>query len=132
MLFLWPQSKVNEWGFLYCKLKCPCFLNGKQCSSSNCKWLNCSNRKVQNDDVQTSCRCGEYNKSKKIESSCSDLEGRRRTKCPCYRKNKPCSEKCSCIGCQNEHGKKVTLRSCLRNKVQNAHVQSIFVKAYEK
>ena len=57
----------------------------------------------------TSCRCGEWKKSKfqgTENSSCVDIVGKRRTKCPCYAIGKACDDHCSAYSCGNSYGKK--------------------------
>ena len=57
----------------------------------------------------TSCRCGESKKSKfqgTENSSCVDIVGKRRTKCPCYAIGKACDDHCTCYSCGNSYGKK--------------------------
>ena len=39
-------------------------------------------------------------------SSCVDIVGKRRTKCPCYAIGKACDDHCSCYNCGNSYGKK--------------------------
>ena len=93
------------------KSRCPCVLNKRLCEPRKCKCLNCANKTQQGEKVgrSTSCRCGESKKSKFLgteNSSCKDVVGKRRTKCPCYAIGKACDDHCSCYSCGNSYGKK--------------------------
>ena len=93
------------------KSRCPCVLNKRLCEPRKCKCLNCANKTQQGEKVgkSTSCRCGESKKSKfqgTENSSCVDIVGKRRTKCPCYATGKACDDHCSCYSCGNSYGKK--------------------------
>ena len=52
------------------------------------------------------CRCGEREKlkSSKVES-CTDVQGRNRTKCPCFVNGLGCKN-CHCYNCKNIYGEK--------------------------
>ena len=80
------------------KSRCPCVSNKKNCQAQ-CKCRNCDNR--SQNPQKLSCRCGESRaKGRKTgQTSCIDVSGQRRTKCPCYSNGKPCSILCSCFNC---------------------------------
>ena len=54
-------------------------------------------------DNTTKCTCGH---SSKRGSSCSDQPGLYKSRCPCLRANRKCTELCTCNGCTNPHGTK--------------------------
>lgn len=92
------------------KSRCPCVSNQRMCTRK-CRCFNCMNR-VDTSGLKADqkCRCGEFNQNKADRSkiqSCADIPGaRKRTKCPCYAQKQPCTAKCSCHNCGNEHGKR--------------------------
>ena len=89
------------------KSRCPCVSNKKKCQAQ-CKCRNCDNR--SQNPQKLSCRCEESRaKGRKTgQTSCIDVSGQRRTKCPCYSNGKPCSILCSCFNCENRYGIRVT------------------------
>ena len=89
------------------KSRCPCVVNKRQCVTK-CRCLNCENRKKNHEKI--SCRCGESNKTSELQSavrtSCTDVDGQRRTKCRCYKNGQACSTLCSCKKCGNVYGQR--------------------------
>ena len=89
------------------KSRCPCVLNKRQCVTK-CRCLNCENREKNHDKI--SCHCGESDKKPELQStvrtSCTDVEGQRRTKCRCYKNEQACSTLCSCKKCGNVSGER--------------------------
>lgn len=58
-----------------------------------------------------SCRCGESSRKKSqlegVERKyCTNVTGKRQTKCGCYKKGQPCSRLCACYLCGNEYGQR--------------------------
>lgn len=81
--------------------RCPCLKIGKNCSS-NCKCTNCANSKAPMKKPVTWCRCGEATKGG--TTSCVDVQGKRDTKCKCFRSKNLCGKLCFCKGCKNQYG----------------------------
>ena len=68
-----------------------------------CGCNRCRNGKEKEDAPKQGCRCGV---SSTDRSSCVDVEGKRRSKCKCFKANVGCSGNCRCFNCQNPHGKR--------------------------
>ena len=95
---------VNSWGQTS---RCPCVNSGQKCSLDRCKCRNCGNiTSNKSKQLKTQCRCGEREKlkSSKVES-CTDVQGRNRTKCPCFVNGLGCKN-CHCYNCKNIYGEK--------------------------
>ena len=87
---------------------CPCVLNKSKCNSK-CKCLKCANREEKKEEL--SCRCGESSRKKSqlegVETKyCTNVTGKRQSKCGCYKKGQPCSRLCACYLCGNEYGQR--------------------------
>eukprot|EP00794_Sanderia_malayensis_P002581 gene2581-2980_t len=100
------ESCINA---LWYKTRCKCYANAKRCTIL-CKCRNCGN-KAPIEEVQslseTICACGRNPSGREAAlSSCSDNEGRRKSKCPCKNNNQACKEYCNCYNCGNLFGKK--------------------------
>jgi hypothetical protein len=51
------------------------------------------------------CRCGKDNKKRKeTYITCEDVEGQRRTKCPCFAQEEGCKINRKCLNCGNKFG----------------------------
>ena len=87
------------------KSRCPCVKNGQSCDRDRCKCRSCSNMAQKDQEKRmTPCRCGEGKRKEKEETvSCADVEGRNRTKCPCFSAGLGC-DGCSCYNCKNNFG----------------------------
>ena len=87
------------------KSRCPCVKNGQSCDRDRCKCRSCSNMdKKDQEKRMTQCRCGEGKRKQKEETvSCADVEGRNRTKCPCFSAGLGC-DGCACYNCKNNLG----------------------------
>ena len=88
--------------------KNPAVLNKSKCNSK-CKCFNCGNREEKKEEL--SCRCGESSRKKSqlegVERKyCTNVTGKRQTKCGCYKKGQPCSRLCACYLCGNEYGQR--------------------------
>ena len=87
--------------------RCPCVSNNRKCRSK-CRCLNCENREKNYKPM--SCRCGESQKKSELEGTgrkyCTNVEGKRQTKCGCYKNRQPCSSLCACYECANDFGER--------------------------
>lgn len=80
---------------------CKCIKNGAQCDTKcHCKGY-CGNKSPQ-ENVKQKCSCGRT-PSKTPVASCAQIENRV-SRCKCLINNQPCSDECSCRGCQNPNG----------------------------
>lgn len=85
------------------KPRCSCVIRGASCTRK-CRCRMCQNKETSKEDKgkqkSTGCRCG-MNKKRNFQS-CTDIEGQRKTKCPCFRDGSACnSNLCFCKGCKN-------------------------------
>ena len=75
--------------------------NSAQCDSKcHCKGY-CNNKEPQ-ENVKQKCSCG-WTPRKRPVASCAQIENRD-SRCKCLINNQPCSDECSCRGCQNPNG----------------------------
>ena len=88
------------------QLRCPCVRNGQLCST-NCKCRHCANTtREQKKGLKSICRCGEERRNVNDSFvSCSDVEGKNRTRCPCFSNNIGCIN-CKCYNCGNIFGRR--------------------------
>ena len=77
----------------------------RSCSSA-CRCFNCGNKEYAHLDTSISCRCGEKKGKCKGSFSCTDTANKRKTKCPCFARQRPCSLQCRCTACGNNYGQK--------------------------
>lgn len=85
------------------KSRCSCVIRGASCTRK-CRCRTCQNKETNEDKEEppksTGCRCG-MNKKGNFQS-CVDIEGQRKTKCPCFRVGSGCtSNLCFCKKCNN-------------------------------
>lgn len=90
------------------RTRCPCARSGRHCTDK-CRCRRCSNLPEGKKMAKSNgCRCGQdtYRRTKSLEFvACVDVEGKRRTKCPCYGSGQGCDdEKCRCFNCRNTFG----------------------------
>lgn len=83
--------------------RCSCVIRGASCTRK-CRCRTCQNKETSKDEKETpkstGCRCG-INKKGNFQS-CADIEGKRKTKCPCFRVGSGCnSNLCFCKNCKN-------------------------------
>ena len=99
--------------------KCPCYSNGRGCDNK-CRCINCENvfgasnrpfkipqpkRSRMSEPVIIGCRCGEERKTIDPDFvACNNVQGQRKSRCPCFRAGKGCSEYCKCFNCKNNFG----------------------------
>ena len=80
------------------KSRCSCLKKNVPCTR-HCRCIQgCDNRKLTGSEV-VHCRCGVGQKKGYI--SCTNRDGKRATKCPCYKTEVKCTDKCGCKGCAN-------------------------------
>ena len=80
-------------------------IRGASCTRK-CRCRTCKNKKTSKDEKETKkstgCRCG-MNKKGNFQS-CADIEGQRKTKCPCFRVGSGCNPNlCFCKKCKNPY-----------------------------
>lgn len=85
------------------KSRCSCVIRGASCTRK-CRCTTCQNKETSKEDKEkkrsTGCRCG-MNKKRSFQS-CTDIEGQRKTKCPCFRDGSACNlNLCFCKRCKN-------------------------------
>ena len=85
------------------KSRCSCVIRGASCTRK-CRCRTCQNKETSKEDKEekrsTGCRCG-INKKGSFQS-CTDIEGQRKTKCPCFRDGSACNlNLCFCKRCKN-------------------------------
>ena len=91
------------------RTRCVCFKEGKKCTRiclcRNCLNKECNAAKSVNKYMPTRCSCGKDKARKNTEfKACCDVEGQRKTRCPCFSYGQPCSTSCSCFNCCNNYG----------------------------
>lgn len=84
--------------------RCSCLKNGRKCSRSSCRCINCNNTSQEREHPQhvkfnKGCKCGISRKGKDDFVACQD--GERKSKCPCLRNNWDCTSSCKCVNCGN-------------------------------
>lgn len=79
------------------KRGCPCVELSQDCSEK-CRCQQCNNNKYSASKDRQGCRCA--------VSKCHDPAdtGKRKCKCPCFRRSLKCTDKCRCKGCANPLG----------------------------
>ena len=83
-----------------------------------CKCRKCSNTINGEKKLKSkSCRCGEERKAKDPGFvSCIDIEGKKRTRCPCFSTRQGCSERCRCFNCNNSFGSPIKINKVSQPK----------------
>ena len=79
----------------------------KLCVDPNVKKMTTEKGVTQHpsSDTARSCRCGKGAKRKQEElSSCFEYK----SKCPCFRSLGGCTDSCSCLGCKNPYGNRMS------------------------
>lgn len=114
MCYCGKQSTASE-TCIDGSIRCSCVRSNKECTSKcYCKESKCQNRNEESVtdcappatlQQSSTCRCGE--KKRKTESGykgCGNIDGQRKTKCPCFEKGLECATSCTCYNCINKYG----------------------------
>ena len=73
-----------------------------------CRYFNCGNKEFTDAETVISCRCGEARNICEGKSSCKDVPNRRKTKRPCFARQRPYTQQCCYKACGNGYGQKNT------------------------
>eukprot|EP00111_Clytia_hemisphaerica_P023308 TCONS_00068586-protein len=118
---IWISFQSNQYRFLYRVSK----------TTPSDEERKIPNSKIQTSNKNVGCRCGQGAKRKQKQVvSCKEF----RSRCPCYQKVRPCTDECSCIGCENPHGVKsnvqIPVKSATRVRRQHNSTKNISGKSF--
>ena len=97
--------------------RCSCVIKGTSCTRK-CRCRTCQNKDPNQDEKKVTnsrgCRCG-INKMGDFQS-CTDVDGQRRTRCPCFLNSLGCTDLCSCSKCHNPFSRNQVMETDVKKR----------------